>query len=256
MLNKFTTDHACCNPQISENDKNRCLSVKQMLEIQDDLNSQLDMGRAWSSILSEDHYYTAIIGELGEIIDQPSSPAYKWWKQKDPETYSPMMLKLELIDIVHFYLSIAIINIRDTNQRDVCAGSEEFGEFEYYYIGSDRGNHFSDIGLVFGSALNHSNYMKIVRDLVCSEFDFYGWVDVLDKVVSSGAMTCSEMSALYTAKATLNSVRWEHPEWEKVDKEGVEDNERLFPLVQAFLDDETQTLTTLKEALYTEFYGQ
>lgn len=249
------TNHKCCTPEKTWADKNRCLSVKQLLEIQHKLNSQLEYGVSWSSMLSVAHFETAIVGELGEVIDQPSSPAYKWWKKKDPETYSEWMTKLEIIDITHFFLSIAIIEILDSNNRNICKdGDSDFIEYDYYYVGSDRGNHFSGIGLVSNANLSHLNFMRLVKGLLCTEWDFYGWVDVLDHLVSSVGLSCEEMSALYMSKATLNSIRWDHPDWEKIDVEGVEDNERLFPLVQAFLDDTTLTFDDLKESVIDEFY--
>lgn len=244
----------CLVTEVTSTELNRCMSVKQLLETQFQLNNNLQMGPAWIYDLSAAHFKTAIVGELGEILDQSSSPNYKWWKKKDPSTYSETMTKLEIIDIVHFYLSVSILNIKSYNHDTT---ENLFNDFEKYYVGSDRGNVFFGINLVDApNELNHENYMNLVNKLLFTSWSYWTWVDILDYLVSSMGINSEELAALYTAKAALNSVRWEHPDWQKVSVDGVEDNERLFPLVDEFLENGSMSLVDLKNSVLSEFFTQ
>ena len=44
----------------------------------------------------------AIVSELGELLDEVS---FKWWKE---ETVNPEAVKEELVDILHFFVSMCI----------------------------------------------------------------------------------------------------------------------------------------------------
>lgn len=239
----------------------RCMSVKEMLAEQNYLNNHLSYGEAWSQALSVDHYLTAIIAEFGEFLDQDTSPAYKWWKAKDPSLYSVWMNQLEIVDIVHFYLSISVINIRDVRSKlgeplDINSG--EFAMYENIYVGVDQGIHTSGNGLVENpNILNHSNFMDLVRKIVCQKWDMFEWVTTLAALAGSMGMSCEKLSALYYGKTILNKTRWENPDWTKIDVAGVEDNERLFPLVETYLADPTLSLRTdFKQMVEDEFFTQ
>lgn len=246
----------CC-PTNNSVDTSRCLSVKDLLEKQFTLNDNLQIGKAWVSRLSTDHFRTAILGELGELIDQPTAPQYKWWKSKDPDTYSEWMTKLELVDAAHFFLSIAILNILSMRKGACFNMDDVFLEFDDMYAGVDQQTFITGVALVeHPNVLNHGVYNHLRKELLSDEWDYYNWVDTLNLLVSCMGMTCAEFSALYTAKATLNEVRWQHPEWEKISVDGVEDNERLFGLVESFLADTSMTLTTLRQNVLNEFYTQ
>lgn len=254
------TNQCCSSVEKTWSQLNRMLTVEQLLQKQNELNTHTKVGPGWASILTVANFETAIIGEMGELIDQPSAPAYKWWKEKDPCTYSAWMTKLEIVDAAHFYLSIAILNILESvyvNPQSCTTPETMFIEFSNSYVGSDT--HFNRrIGQMVAepNALRHDVYMKVVKSFICDEWNFYGWVLNLGSAISSVGMTCEEFSALYTAKATLNEVRWDHPEWQKIDIMGVEDNDRLFPLVQTFLDTPTMDLATLRQNVLDEFYIQ
>lgn len=244
----------------------RCMSVKDLLEKQYQLNDHLQIGKAWISMLSVNHFKTAIAAELGELIDQPSSPQYKWWKAKDASAYSEWMTKLELVDAAHFFLSVSILEIMKTlkaasslnpNKSSCLTLDNMFLEFDDAYIGVDHGNVETGVGLITGGhVLNYDMYVRLHSELMCKPWDYYEWVDTLNLLPTCMGMTCAEFSALYTAKATLNEVRWQHPNWQKIDIAGVEDNERLFGVVSAFLGNSTMTLPMLRQAVLDEFYTQ
>lgn len=247
----------CCSNEKTSQQLNRQLSVKQMLEIQHELNNHLKgIGKGWVSTLSVAQFETALVAELcGELLNQDSAPQYKWWKNIRPEQYSEWMTKLEVVDAVHFYLSIAILRILGELSEEECRDSDPFQQFDPMYVGSDEGKVFFGVGIIDGCQLKHERYMAVVKEVLSDDWDFFGWVDTLDMMVSSMGMTSEEVSALYTAKAALNEFRWSLGDsYTKVDGMGVEDNERLFPLVQAFLDDTSMTLAQLKVNIQNEFY--
>jgi hypothetical protein len=232
-----------------------------MMIEQNNLNNHLQYGEAWSQALSVDHYRTAIIAEFGEFLNQETSPAYKWWEDKDPALYSEWMSQLEIIDILHFYLSIAIIGVRDMRDKVADFSSvrtdQEFQLYKDLYVGVDLG-HRSGWGVVgHPNIVNHRTFMSLVRAIVFEPWDVYDWVLPLASLAGSMGMSCEKFSALYYGKVILNSVRWKNLDWTKIDVVGVEDNERLFPLVQVYLDDPTLSLKTdFKQMVEDEFYTQ
>jgi dimeric dUTPase (all-alpha-NTP-PPase superfamily) len=69
-----------------------------MLELQDSINSKVNQD--WRSAGNE--WYRAIWMEASEMLEHYG---WKWWKKQEPEI---MQVKLEVVDIVHFALSIRL----------------------------------------------------------------------------------------------------------------------------------------------------
>jgi len=69
-----------------------------MLELQDAMNSKVNAD--WRSAGNE--WYRAIWIEASEMLEHYG---WKWWKKQEPEF---MQVKLEVVDIVHFALSIRL----------------------------------------------------------------------------------------------------------------------------------------------------
>ena len=69
-----------------------------MLELQDLMNSKVN--EDWRNAGNE--WYRAIWMESSEMLDHYG---WKWWKKQEPEI---MQVKLEVVDIVHFALSIRL----------------------------------------------------------------------------------------------------------------------------------------------------
>lgn len=250
----------CCNTKKTDAMLNRMLSVKQLLELQHELNNHLSVGKGWTSVISIDQFKTAIIDEASELLG--SGVQWKWWGSPvDPENYDLHNVRIEVTDIVHFWLSISILRyMASTNGYEVCRSDNPYEQFDPYYVGSDMGNTFFNIGLVHEpNVLNHTNFVSVLSNMLCEneQWDVYGWIDTLDILVSSVGMSAETFSAYYTAKSELNAARWDirvtSGEYEKV-VDGVEDNEKLEPLIQAFLDDETMTLEQLRVSVFNEFY--
>lgn len=69
-----------------------------MLELQNSMNSKVN--EDWRSAGNE--WYRAIWMEASEMLEHYG---WKWWKKQEPEI---MQVKLEVVDIVHFALSIRL----------------------------------------------------------------------------------------------------------------------------------------------------
>jgi len=69
-----------------------------MLELQDSMNSKVNAN--WRAAGNE--WYRAIWMEASEMLEHYG---WKWWKHQEPDI---MQVKLEVVDIVHFALSIRL----------------------------------------------------------------------------------------------------------------------------------------------------
>jgi len=72
--------------------------IMNMLELQDSMNSKVNPD--WRSAGNE--WYRAIWMEASEMLEHYG---WKWWKKQEPDV---MQVKLEVVDIVHFALSIRL----------------------------------------------------------------------------------------------------------------------------------------------------
>ncbi|HHJ35576.1 MAG TPA: dUTP diphosphatase [Gammaproteobacteria bacterium] len=81
-----------------------------MLELQDLMNTKVNA--EWRSAGNE--WYRAIWMEASEMLEHYG---WKWWKHQEPEI---MQVKLEVVDIVHFALSIRLekdLSLDDTAEQ-------------------------------------------------------------------------------------------------------------------------------------------
>jgi len=86
-----------------------------MLELQDAMNTKVNSN--WRSAGNE--WYRAIWMEASEMLEHHG---WKWWKKQEPDD---MQVKLEVIDIVHFALSIRLVQGDDVSAA-ADAIAEEF----------------------------------------------------------------------------------------------------------------------------------
>lgn len=83
--------------------------LEKMLELQDAMNTKVN--KDWRG--QNFAWYRAIWIECGELMDHYG---WKWWKHQEPDVEQ---VKLELIDIWHFGLSIALTN--NMSSKDIAA---------------------------------------------------------------------------------------------------------------------------------------
>jgi dimeric dUTPase (all-alpha-NTP-PPase superfamily) len=88
--------------------------VINMLELQDSMNSKVNAD--WRNAGNE--WYRAIWMEASEMLEHYG---WKWWKKQDPDV---MQVKLEVVDIVHFALSIRLEQGQSLDETAALISSE------------------------------------------------------------------------------------------------------------------------------------
>jgi dimeric dUTPase (all-alpha-NTP-PPase superfamily) len=85
-----------------------------MLELQDSMNTKVNAD--WRNAGNE--WYRAIWMEASEMLEHYG---WKWWKKQDPDV---MQVKLEVVDIVHFALSIRLEQGQSLDETAALISSE------------------------------------------------------------------------------------------------------------------------------------
>ncbi len=188
-----------------------------MLEMQDAMNTKVN--EDWRNAGFE--WYRAIWMEASEMLEHYG---WKWWKKQDPDV---MQVKLEVVDIVHFALSIRLVQggpideIAEAVEKDfkepATAGDIRSSiELLAQETLIDKGAHFSIIAGVMG--------------LLNMSFD--------------------ELYEVYTGKNVLNMFRqdngYKDGTYQKIWN-GREDNEHLADIIDS-LDSSSHTF---KEDVYS-----
>lgn len=100
----------------------RTASLREMLALQNELNSVIDSD--W--VNAKNPFLRAAFVEAAEALDHHG---WKWWKSQAPDFYQ---LQMELIDILHFYLSDVLAEFdvdMDLSTKAVMAEISEDGVF-------------------------------------------------------------------------------------------------------------------------------
>lgn len=239
----------------------RILTMKDLIEEQDQLN-EFTVPK-WKKVMTPDHYLTQMVIESVELLCD-SGIQYKWWSKPVPlEKFNEWNVKIELIDMLHFYLSMVQL---ESKRRGV--DIEKFTEF---YFGKDAAELFNNHEVKFSELLEdnrvvYSTYINILRgllfvstdELTTDVFHIVAYA-VFQSLVCAVGLNTQELSAIYTAKCTLNRVRqtsgYKDGSYVKIEK-GVEDNERLRPLVEDFLANPEMSLNLLAKNVRNEFFKQ
>lgn len=185
-----------------------------MLDLQDAMNSKvnadwLDQGFAW---------YRAIWIECAELLDHYG---WKWWKKQVPDADQ---VKLELVDIWHFGLSILLLQ---SDNREEIANNVE----QQLQAASPSGDFAADLeGFTLAT-------------LATKQFDVASFATLMAGI----DLSFDELYTRYVGKNVLNFFRQDHGYQDgsyKKQWSGKEDNEHLVEAVSeldhnspAFKDD-------------------
>lgn len=189
-----------------------------MLELQDGMNSKVNP--SWRSAGQE--WYRAIWIEASEMLEHYG---WKWWKKQDPDV---MQVKLEVVDIVHFALSIRL----------------EQGEH------SDMDAIAAAIQLDFENA-KATDEIRTTIELLARDtlVDQGAHFSIIAGIMQHLDMPFAELYRIYVGKNVLNFFRQDNgykdgsyiKEWN-----GREDNEVLADI----LDELDSTSITFKDDVY------
>ncbi len=187
-----------------------------MLELQDAMNTKVRSN--WREAGFE--WYRAIWMEAAEMLEHYG---WKWWKKQQPDS---MQVKLEVIDIVHFMLSIRLQQKGDV--EDIATG-----------IVSD-----------FENAMQAEDIRKTIECLALLTLTDQGaHFSFIAGIMKYMEMPFDELYKIYIGKNILNMFRqdngYQDGSYQKI-WQGREDNEHLADILQ-HLDSNT---ASFKEDIY------
>ncbi|MDC4918676.1 dUTP diphosphatase [Acinetobacter baumannii] len=201
--------------------------IKEMLKLQDDINSQINS--KWR--LANNPWYRAIWTECAELMDHIG---WKWWKNQEIDINQSHM---ELIDIWHFGLS------------DMLQSNDSLDKIVQKLDKFDTSTH-SNLLLEKNKLLEKiEEFMEIT--IVSKRFDIEKFLH-LTKAVN---LNFDQIYKLYIAKNILNKFRqdngYKSGEYIKI-WEGREDNEHLYEILETLLLNKDQI--NLSEQLYNTLH--
>ena len=177
--------------------------ILRMLELQNNMN--LKVNPDWQH--QNFAWYRAIWIECAELLEHHG---WKWWKKQTPDIEQ---IKLELVDIWHFGLSMLINEYKD---HKLIAKNVSKELFQHH---NDSSDFLENVELFAAQVLTQKKFPTA---------QFYALLDFLD-------MDFNELYRMYIGKNVLNFFRQDHGyktgEYIKV-WQGKEDNEYLVEIIQ------------------------
>ncbi|WGH49830.1 hypothetical protein [Alishewanella phage vB_AspM_Slickus01] len=253
----------------------RILSFGELIQTQDELNT-LMAGDKWKANMTPAQYVVQIGVELNELLCD-SGVKYKWWKKHDDSVLlDNWNLKIEIIDALHFALSAHILVIRSEiathedadyrnsiNEQISTMATEMFLGIDAMTIAGD--NTTPPLIVKEDGWIDYDMYAQLIADSMLyintqqlSYLDLFrlSYCFMLMLTAAMG-LTTQEISAIYSAKATLNRIRmssgYKQGKYVKIE-DGIEDNARLEILVNDFLNTPTMSLRSLERNVRNKFF--
>lgn len=173
-----------------------------MLELQDSMNSKVNAD--WRNAGNE--WYRAIWMEASEMLEHYG---WKWWKKQDPDV---MQVKLEVVDIVHFALSIRLEQGQSLDETAALISSE------------------------FENVMQAEDFRKTIECLALLTLTNQGaHFTFIAGIMKYMDMSFDELYEIYVGKNVLNMFRqdngYKEGTYNKVWN-GREDNEYLADIMQ------------------------
>jgi dimeric dUTPase (all-alpha-NTP-PPase superfamily) len=201
------------------------VAVKQkiihMLEMQDTMNSKVN--EDWRDAGFE--WYRAIWMEASEMLEHYG---WKWWKRQEPDI---MQVKLEVVDIVHFALSIRLVQGQSHDQPISATADGIAADFQ-------DPSSTEDI---------RTNIELLAKETLVDQGAHFS---IIAGVMVHLDMSFDELYEIYVGKNVLNMFRqdngYKEGSYQKIWK-GREDNEHLADILDA-LDSNS---LSFKEDIYS-----
>lgn len=260
----------------AKNIKDRILSMGELAEKQDWLNSNAFKKPNWRNVGHKDeltffHFSTQIARELVELIESDGI-VNSWWKHHKDNDIDTFNVKIEAIDILHFHMACYIRSIVENNSNKLDIPKKAYDCF----FGSDVAELASNTTvddfpkLINNGELNYQEFTMLMNEFMATDQKvrsyptesrlnvvstiYYGVFQVLSTLLR---MNSQEISAIFVAKYELNRFRqtdgYKNGSYVKV-VDGVEDNQRLKPIVDQFLSDTTLTLGWVTKTTRDTFF--
>jgi dimeric dUTPase (all-alpha-NTP-PPase superfamily) len=202
--------------------------ITTMLELQDAMNSKVNGD--WRNAGFE--WYRAIWMESAEMLEHYG---WKWWKKQQADV---MQVKLEVVDIVHFALSIRLVQ------------------------GGTQGRSLDDIAAEITTDLNRPRATADIRtsiELLAKETlaDQGAHFSLIAGVMNHLRMPFDELHEIYVGKNVLNMFRQDNGYREgnyiKMWQDGREDNEHLADILHSLNSDSMSFKNDIYRALQAAY---
>ena len=195
-----------------------------MLELQDSMNTKVNAD--WRSAGNE--WYRAIWMEASEMLEHYG---WKWWKKQEPDV---MQVKLEVVDIVHFALSIRLEQNKALDETAELIDSE------------------------FENSMQAEDIKKSIECLALLTLTDQGaHFTFIAGIMKQLNMSFDELYEIYVGKNVLNMFRQDNGYKEGTYKKiwnGREDNEYLADILKQ-LDTDSHTFQDDVYAALTQGYA-
>ena len=195
-----------------------------MLELQDSMNTKVNAD--WRAAGNE--WYRAIWMEASEMLEHYG---WKWWKKQEPEV---MQVKLEVVDIVHFALSIRLEQNQPLDEAAALIASE------------------------FENSMQAEDIKKSIECLALLTLTDQGaHFTFIAGIMKQLDMSFDELYEIYVGKNVLNMFRQDNGYKEGTYRKiwnGREDNEYLADILKQ-LDTDSQTFQNDVYAALSQGYA-
>lgn len=249
----------------------RIMSLGHMIEAQIKLNKAIRpkwRKQSHSDYLSTDAFLSQTIIEMVELAAE-SGIEFKWWSKTPADAMNEWNVKIEAIDVLHFYMSAMVVGFDEIleDQLDPTVFNEHYLGVDVLSLLDESIDPNSIPQMVKNGKLQYPTFVGTIKDLLSMQEIIQSNLPqtqikqlvfmMMNAVICSVNLTSLETSAVFTAKRELNQIRtstgYKEGKYTKV-KDGIEDNERLKPLVEAFLADESMTLAQLAKNVRNAFF--
>lgn len=198
-------------------------SLREMLELQHAHNQQVHP--QWHK--QNYPFHRAIWTECAELLDHYG---WKWWKRQEPDL---VQVKLEIVDIWHFGLSMMIVAERNIND----VGREMMA----------RERDCSVVGPSFVTTVE-----AVAQHALQGRFDTLAFMDMMNTL----PFPLKELYGIYKGKNVLNRFRqangYKEGSYQKIWN-GKEDNVHLAEIVESMDPYRSDFLTELPQALENRY---
>lgn len=199
------------------------IKMLKCLQLQDELNSKINPN--WKEERTERDFFRAIWLEAAEFMEELP---WKWWKKTETDFDN---LQIEVVDIFHFLLSLALLkDYRWKKHNSSISYTDVIVPF--FYLALENSDKLNINGLIIVSE-------DIVRQSL-SEKDtalFLSFAGIVKSVFES----FNQMYLLYMGKNILNHVRQEKGyksgNYQKMIG-GLEDNKHLTQIIKQVKDEQ------------------
>lgn len=224
--------------------QNKIEPINEMLSMQSALN-EMTNGADWRSgktaLGKVIDWRRCIVMETAELID---SYPWKHWKSVDAET-DMENVRVELVDIWHFLLSLALENF----------SQEEAGELLNTAYESSQDQSLGDLSVIIQVEIHEAMMAKALIKTQVTDSYLLGLASAFFKSCQVAELEFEQLYQIYMAKNVLNKFRQDHGYKEGTYTkvwDGKEDNVVMFEIIERMTDFSGDELYISLKETYTK----